>query len=288
MTRRHTAILLVVGALALLGASLAWATTRTPSTGHHYGYGPGMMGYGYTTQKASPVSGIADARARAQTYADKLGLRTGEVLRFQRNYYVQLVDTSGTPATEVLVDPATGAVGLEFGPAMMWNTRYGMMSGRLGAQMMSAEAMRQMMGRYGGDYSGMMGRGSAGMMNGNGAGMMGGTTPVPGTHAQHHNGQTPGGMMGGGSGGMMGGTTTPAAPSTSGNVSLARAHELTQTWLDRNEPGLKAEPGGDAFPGYFTLETLRDGRIAGMISVNASSGAVWPHWWHGNFVEASA
>jgi hypothetical protein len=257
MTRRHTATLLVVGALGLLGASLAWAATRTTNTGHHYAYGPQMMGYGYTTQKESPVSGIADARARAQTFADKLGLRTGEVLHFQRNYYVQLVDTSGKPATELLVDPATGAVGLEFGPAMMWNTRYGMKSGRLGARMMSVEAMRQVMGRYGGDYSGMMGRGGAGMMNGSGAG-------------------------------MMGGTAAPATPSTSGSVSLARAHELARTWLEQNELGLKVETGGDAFPGYYTLETLRNGQIAGMISVNAATGAVWPHWWHGAFVEASA
>ena len=281
MTRRHTTILLVVGALALLGASLAWATTRTTNNGHHYGYGPQMMGYGYTTQNASPVNGIADARTRAQTFADKLGLRTGEILHFQRNYYVQLVDTSGKPATEVLVDPATGAVGLEFGPAMMWNTRYGMMSGRLGAQMTSVDAMRQMMGRYGGDYSGMMGRGGAGMMNGSGAGMMGSTTTVPGTHAQHHNGQTPGGMMGRTA-------AAPTTPSTSGTVSLARAHELAQTWLDRNEPGVKVETGGDALPGYYTLETLRDRQIAGMISVNATTGAVWPHWWHGNFVVAAA
>ena len=41
-------------------------------------------------------------------------------------------------------------------------------------------------------------------------------------------------------------------------------------------------------PGYFTLETLRGGRISGMISVNASSGAVWYHWWHGRFVAMEA
>ena len=31
---------------------------------------------------------------------------------------------------------------------------------------------------------------------------------------------------------------------------------------------------------------FRNGQIEGMISVNATSGAVWPHWWHGQFVEA--
>ena len=271
MTRRYAIILALVGALALLGASIAWAATRTTGYGHHYSYGPGMMGYGYTAAKVSPVTGIATARARAQTFADKLGLKTEEVLHFQHNYYVKLVDSNGKAATELLVDPATGAVSIEFGPAMMWNTKYGMLSGRFGAHMMSADAMRSMMGRYGGAYSGMMsGRGYGGMM--------GGTRTV----------RTPGAMMGGGRGGMMGGTTKPTAPSTTPTrtVSLARAHELAQAWLDAKEPGVTVEKGGDAFPGYYTLETLRDGSIAGMISVNAMTGAVWPHWWHGMFINA--
>ena len=276
MTRRHLLILVAVGGLALLGASLAWTATRHTSYGHHYSYGPSMMGYGYTAAKASPVTGIADARSRARTFADKLGLETGEVLHFQRNYYVMLADSNAKPATEVLVDPATGAVGIEFGPAMVWNTRYGMLSGRYGAQMMSSDAMRQMMGRYGGDYSGMMyGRGYGGMM--------GDTTTVPR--------QTPDGMMGGSyGGGMMAGTTTvpasPTTPQSTDNVSLDRARGLAQAWLDANEPGIKVERGGDTFPGYYTLETLRNGQIEGMISVNAGSGAVWPHWWHGQFIEA--
>jgi hypothetical protein len=29
------------------------------------------------------------------------------------------------------------------------------------------------------------------------------------------------------------------------------------------------------------------GKITGMISVNASTGAVWPHWWHGAFIAKS-
>jgi hypothetical protein len=37
------------------------------------------------------------------------------------------VDSTGQRATEVLIDEPTGAVGVEYGPAMMWNTRYGMM-----------------------------------------------------------------------------------------------------------------------------------------------------------------
>ena len=97
--------------------------------------------------------------------------------------------------------------------------------------------------------------------SGNGAGMMGGYGPAAGTS-----------------------TTTP---STTTSVSLAEAHTLAQRWLDTNEPGVTVETGGDAFPGYYTLETLKDGKITGMISVNASTGAVWPHWWHGAFIAKS-
>ncbi len=59
---------------------------------------------------------------------------------------------------------------------------------------------------------------------------------------------------------------------------------LAQTWLDANQVGVKVKTGGDAFPGYFTLETLKDDTSVGMLSVNARTGAVWPHWWHGAFV----
>jgi len=43
-------------------------------------------------------------------------------------------------------------------------------------------------------------------------------------------------------------------------------------------------PDADAFPGYYSMEIVRHGKIVGMLSVNASSGAVWNHWWHGSFV----
>ncbi len=255
MTRPRGAAIVLGIALALLGGSIAWAVDSAQGDswfGHGYAYGPSMMGLGYSTTKAAPVTSIAQARERARAFADRLGLRTSEILRFQLNYDVVLVDKEGNGATEVLVDPATGAVSLEYGPAMMWNTRYGP-SGRDRGGMTSAAEMRSMMGSYGVAYGGMMGAG----------------------------------MMGGSGDGMMGGSSTPPA-ATGGAVSLARAHAIARRWLDANEPGTTVESGGDAFPGYYTLETLSDGRIDGMISVNAATGAVWPHWWHGRFVARSA
>jgi hypothetical protein len=51
---------------------------------------------------------------------------------FDNGFYVELKDGAGKPATEVIVDPSTGAVNTEPGPAMMWNTRFGMHGGSQG------------------------------------------------------------------------------------------------------------------------------------------------------------
>lgn len=277
MRRNQGAAVLVV-ALALLGGSIAWAVDSARgdvSHGHSYAYGPTMMGLGYSAAKATPVSGIADARRQAQAFGDRLGLKTDEVIRFERNYYVKLVDKQGANATEVLVDPATGATSLEYGPAMMWNTKYGMQSGRLGSGMMSASAMHSLMGSYGGSYTGMMrgyGRSGGGMMGGNsgsGGGMMGGS------------GGSGGGMMGGG----FNGSGQPSTPgTTSAPLSAAEATAAAKRWLESNEPGTDVK-AAEAFPGYYTFETTRGSTIAGMLSVNAATGAIWPHWWHGRFLE---
>ena len=229
------AVLLVVGLSGCgggAGSAGDWQMMRI---------GPGMMGY-VPNGGGAPVESISQARHQAQAFADHLGLTVGEVMRFTNNYYAELDEKDGTPATEVLVDPQTGATFLEYGPAMMWNTAYGMMSGFVPA-------------------------GAAGMM-GNGSGMMGG-----------------GGMMQGG--GMMGGagdpTYTPAPAGQKPTVSSVQAAETAQRWLQRFGTGLA--PGApEPFPGYYTLHVLRDGKITGMLSVNAYTGAVWDHWWHGTFL----
>jgi hypothetical protein len=217
----------------------------------------------YRPAQPTQIQTLAAARSDAQQFANRLSLRVDEVMQFQRNFYAKLVDSSGHGATEMLVDPSTGVVSIEYGPAMMWNTRYGM--GRSAGAMMGSYGRGMMRGQ---GYGGMMG--GSGSTGGYGPGMMGGA------------GSGYGGMMGGyGSAGSS--STAPATRS----VSLAQAHTFAQRWLDRNEAGVRVESAGDAFPGYYTLETLKAGKITGMISVNASSGAVWPHWWHGAFIAKS-
>jgi hypothetical protein len=208
--RRRALVVLAVVAVVVLAGLLTvgtWASERVWTRAS--GRPPHMM----TAGDSRRVDSLAAARQRAQAYADRLGLRAGEVIEFSNGFYAELLTGDGEGATEVLVDRVTGAVGVEYGPAMMWNTSYGMMR----------NAARGM-------YAGATG-----------------ATPV---------------------------------------VSAVDAGRLAQRWLDDQRHGLTVgEP--ERFPGYYTFETLRGGKIDGMLSVNATTGAVWYHVWHGSFVAAS-
>jgi hypothetical protein len=166
--------------------------------------GSGMMGMVWLAGNGAPVTSIAAARDRAGIAAAGQGLRPGEVIWFDNGFYVELKDTAGEPATEVIIEPSRGTVFTEPGPAMMWNTRYGM----------------------------------HGAVN---------------------------------------------APNAGPAISAERAQQIAAQWLGANLPGRVAQPP-DSYPGYYTLETTTDGTINGMLSVNAATGQVWYHTWHGRFI----
>ena len=46
-----------------------------------------------------------------------------------------------------------------------------------------------------------------------------------------------------------------------------------------------ADEHADAFYGYYTIHTLENGEVVGMLSVNGFTGQVFPHTWHGELVE---
>jgi hypothetical protein len=155
MTAKRFALVAVVSAaLAALLTTAVWAASRSTTSGsvsgNGYG-GPGMMGGGSGTgmmggygtgmmggHGAGMMGGyglpgdgrrvdtLDEARQRAQAFADTLGLRVGEVMQFSNGFYAELITVDGRGATEVLVNPRGGGVQLEYGPAMMWNTSYGM------------------------------------------------------------------------------------------------------------------------------------------------------------------
>lgn len=98
-----------------------------------------------------------------------------------------------------------------------------------------------------------------------------------------------GGMMGG-NGNMMGGwdNTTPANVSATMTVKPEQAIEYAQKYLDTNISGATAATDPIQFYGYYTLDFERDGKVAGMLSVNGYSGQVFLHTWHGTFIEETA
>ncbi len=103
--------------------------------GNGYGFG-GMMGrYGYTapyTYTGSAIT-ITQAVTIAQNYVSSIGnpdLAVKQVEEYSANFYVQVNEKStGNGAFELLINKYTGSIYPEMGPNMMWNTKYGMMSG---------------------------------------------------------------------------------------------------------------------------------------------------------------
>jgi len=93
-------------------------------------------------------------------------------------------------------------------------------------------------------------------------------------------------MMGGW---MMGGGWHAWYGTGAGKVtSTDKAVSVANLWLAKSHPGeqVAADAGTDMakFPGYWTFDTTRASRTVGMLSVNASTGVVWYHGWHGKFL----
>ena len=139
-------------AAGALGGSSSYPTGGQGQWGGVYGgQGQGMMGGSMMGSMGSmgmewlpgdgvAVSSIPAARARAAKAAKPAGLQPGEVMWFDNGFYVELKDGAGAPATEVIVDPRTGTVSTEPGPAMMWNTSFGMRAGSGGDVVDSTKA----------------------------------------------------------------------------------------------------------------------------------------------------
>jgi len=138
--RRAIGIALVLTGVFGLVVSAAFFANQ-PQT--YTGWGPmggmmgggmmgGMMG-GYNVNPTGPRITIDQATKIAQTYLASSGnpdLAIDEIMEFQNNFYVIYYEKStGVRAFEMLIDPYTGRTFPEYGPNMMWNTKYGMMNG---------------------------------------------------------------------------------------------------------------------------------------------------------------
>jgi hypothetical protein len=102
--------------------------------------------------------------------------------------------------------------------------------------------------------------------------------------------------FGGRVGPMMGGWYGSGAwNSWSGNgagkvTTMAKAVAVANRWLGVNHPGESVpadavhETAMGRFPGYYSFDTTYEGQTYGMLSINATTGAVWYHGWHGTFL----
>ncbi|PZA07615.1 MULTISPECIES: peptidase M4 [unclassified Meiothermus] len=80
--------------------------------------------------------------------------------------------------------------------------------------------------------------------------------------------------------GMMG--MMQSQPPTTAHYDKAAAQKLAEQFLKGYLPGAKVMEG-QAFGGYYTFDFGRK-EIEGMLSVNAYTGEVWIHAWHGIFL----
>jgi hypothetical protein len=125
------------------------------------GFG-GMMGGGMMVNPNNPFYTAPEPLTLDETSAvlnayladlNDSNLTYEDVMIFDNHAYAQIVEQdSGTGVMEVLIDPSTKVVYPEMGPNMMWNQKYGMMSGYGRYGMMGG-----MMGMMGGFNNGMMG-----------------------------------------------------------------------------------------------------------------------------------
>jgi hypothetical protein len=182
------------------------------------------------------VGNLGDARSAFERAVEGYGnsnLEVTEVMEFANNYYAEIEEKdTGIGAMELLINRPGSRVYPEPGPNMMWNTKYGMMSGNVARR---------------------------GMMRPNGQGMMGRSSASASA-------QNP-----------------PSNTADKIAVSPEQARKIADAYLSRVSPGTRAEEP-TRFYGYYTIDTEKDGKTSGMLSVNGYSGEVWYHSWHGPFV----
>ncbi len=64
-----------------------------------------------------------------------------------------------------------------------------------------------------------------------------------------------------------------------------KAISIASDYLANLESELTVDDHADRFYGYYTIHTIANGEVAGMLSVNGYSGQIIIHNWHGELIE---
>jgi hypothetical protein len=250
----------VIAALALALAAMIVAVTHSDSShgremmgGYRGGYGPRMMGGGsgydgmmwrYRGGSGQRMMGGAYDAPTPSSPARSASARDLNAVRERANAWLRSRGFDGLEVAEVMAFTRNDYVAIEDASG---HGAFELISGPRGEWLMPEPGPNMIWNtRFG-----MMGGSRWGMMNGSG---------------------------------MMGGYGSYAAPSQGGQrISASRARTIANQWLGKNLPGRRAlDPR--VFPGYYTIDVGANAHPVGMLSVNASTGAVWYHTWHGRFL----
>ena len=248
MSRSTQALAVAAVMLGLAGAALAVTLTHGTTPATFRPAGPGMMG-GY---RGMMGGGTAPSTSASVPSAGALG-----EVRDRVQQWLASTGLRSFRVSEVMAFTRNDYVAVRDG------------SGRPAFELLVAPTS----GWFMEEPPSMMWNIRYGMMRGGGYGMMGGSG---------YGGMMSGNWNGGDRSGI-GGNATGSGPAPS----LAQAVAYANRWLAQARPGERVAPdvgGMGAFPGYYTLDTTRSGATTGMLSVNAATGAIWYHTWHGHFL----
>ncbi len=142
-------ILLAVGFLGLtitgsityykygLNSEYNCADSFGTSAGHMFGFGGmmNMMGTSWFSNEGTSLESYSfkEVKERTENYLGENNLedlQIVEIMEFSENFYIEIIEKdTNIGAMELLLDKSTGNIFPEYGPNMMWNTKYGMHMG---------------------------------------------------------------------------------------------------------------------------------------------------------------
>jgi len=70
---------------------------------------------------------------------------------------------------------------------------------------------------------------------------------------------------------------------TGATITADQAKAYAQGYVDAHLPGAKVIDDRP-FYGYYTVDIGMNGKMYGMLSVNAYTGQIWYHFWHGEYI----